>query len=140
MIFQEHAPRTLRTLRSNVMTTLRQQLEAREREVLAPLAARSADSRGRLRPEREDDVRPAFQRDRDRIIHCKAFRRLKHKTQVFFAPTGDLLGILPKPTPAQPMVSAGFRGPGLSYLYVANGDKIFRRKTTAHGAGSYPEK
>src|SRR5262249_52858807 len=71
------------------MTSLRQQLEAREREILAPQAARSADSRGRLRPEREDDVRPAFQRDRDRIIHCKAFRRLKHKTQVFFAPTGD---------------------------------------------------
>jgi dGTPase len=69
--------------------TLREQLEAREREVLAPQAAKSVDSRGRLRPEREDDVRPAFQRDRDRIIHCKAFRRLKHKTQVFFAPTGD---------------------------------------------------
>src|SRR6476646_5096608 len=69
--------------------TLRQQLEAREREILAPQAARSADSRGRLRAEAEDDVRPAFQRDRDRIIHCKAFRRLKHKTQVFFAPTGD---------------------------------------------------
>jgi dGTPase len=71
------------------MTTLRQQLEAREREVLAPQAAKSAASRGRLRPETEDDVRPAFQRDRDRIIHCKAFRRLKHKTQVFFAPAGD---------------------------------------------------
>jgi len=69
--------------------TLREQLEAREREILAPEAAKSADSRGRLRAEREDDVRPAFQRDRDRIIHCKAFRRLKHKTQVFFAPTGD---------------------------------------------------
>ena len=69
--------------------SLRQQLEAREREILAPQAAKSADSRGRLRPEIEDDVRPAFQRDRDRIIHCKAFRRLKHKTQVFFAPTGD---------------------------------------------------
>ncbi len=69
--------------------TLREQLEAREREVLAPQAAKSADSRGRLRQEREDNVRPAFQRDRDRIIHCKAFRRLKHKTQVFFAPTGD---------------------------------------------------
>jgi dGTPase len=49
----------------------------------------SGDSRGRMRAEREDDVRPAFQRDRDRIIHSKAFRRLKHKTQVFFAPTGD---------------------------------------------------
>jgi dGTPase len=71
------------------MPTLREELEAREREVLAPQAAKSAASRGRLRPEPEDDVRPAFQRDRDRIIHCKAFRRLKHKTQVFFAPTGD---------------------------------------------------
>jgi dGTPase len=68
---------------------IRQELEQRERDVLAPAAAKSADSRGRLRPEAEDDVRPAFQRDRDRIIHSKAFRRLKHKTQVFFAPTGD---------------------------------------------------
>ncbi len=68
---------------------IREQLEAREREILVPQAAKSADSRGRLRAEAEDDVRPAFQRDRDRIIHCKAFRRLKHKTQVFFAPTGD---------------------------------------------------
>src|SRR5881628_716230 len=71
------------------MNSLRQQLEAREREILAPQAAKSADSRGRLRQAAEDDVRPAFQRDRDRIVHCKAFRRLKHKTQVFFAPTGD---------------------------------------------------
>ncbi len=71
------------------MSSLREQLEQREREILAPEAAKSADSRGRLRPEAEDEVRPAFQRDRDRIIHCKAFRRLKHKTQVFFAPTGD---------------------------------------------------
>ena len=69
--------------------TIREQLEQREREVLAPQAAKSADTRGRLRPETEDPIRPAFQRDRDRIIHCKAFRRLKHKTQVFFAPTGD---------------------------------------------------
>ena len=69
--------------------TIREQLEQREREILAPQAAKSADTRGRLHPEPEDDVRPAFQRDRDRIIHCKAFRRLKHKTQVFFAPTGD---------------------------------------------------
>src|SRR5262245_39863408 len=69
--------------------TLRQQLEQRERDILAPQAAKSAESRGRLRAEAEDDVRPAFQRDRDRIIHCKAFRRLKHKTQVFFAPAGD---------------------------------------------------
>jgi dGTPase len=69
--------------------TIRQDLEQREREILAPQAAKSADTRGRLRPEAEDGIRPAFQRDRDRIIHSKAFRRLKHKTQVFFAPTGD---------------------------------------------------
>src|SRR5213083_1149452 len=71
------------------LTTIRQELEQREHEILAAQTAKSADSRGRLRPEPEDSVRPAFQRDRDRIIHCKAFRRLKHKTQVFFAPTGD---------------------------------------------------
>jgi dGTPase len=69
--------------------TIRQQLEEREREFLSPRAAHSADSRGRLRPEPEDPIRPAFQRDRDRIIHSKAFRRLKHKTQVFLAPRGD---------------------------------------------------
>ena len=68
---------------------IRQQLEQRERDILAPQATKSADSRGRVRPEPEDPIRPAFQRDRDRVIHCKAFRRLKHKTQVFFAPTGD---------------------------------------------------
>src|SRR6186997_3615217 len=71
------------------MTNIREQLEERERQILAPQAAKSADTRGRLRPEPEDPIRPAFQRDRDRVIHCKAFRRLKHKTQVFFAPTGD---------------------------------------------------
>ncbi len=71
------------------MSSIREALEQREREMLAPQAARSAESRGRLRPEPEDDVRPAFQHDRDRIIHSKAFRRLKHKTQVFFAPAGD---------------------------------------------------
>ena len=69
--------------------TIREQLEQRECEILAPQAARSGASRGRLRPEAEDPVRPAFQRDRDRIIHTKAFRRLKHKTQVFFSPRGD---------------------------------------------------
>jgi dGTPase len=69
--------------------TIREQLEQRERDILAPQAAKSGDSKGRLRPETEDPIRPAFQRDRDRVIHCKAFRRLKHKTQVFFAPTGD---------------------------------------------------
>jgi dGTPase len=71
------------------LSTIREALEQRERETLAPQAAHSADSRGRLNPEPEDEVRPAFQHDRDRIIHSKAFRRLKHKTQVFFAPAGD---------------------------------------------------
>jgi len=70
-------------------SSIRQQLEKREHEILAPAAAKSDGTKGRVRPEPEDPIRPAFQRDRDRIIHCKAFRRLKHKTQVFFAPTGD---------------------------------------------------
>ena len=69
--------------------TIREQLEARERTELAPQAMKSADSQGRPRSEPEDPLRPAFQRDRDRIVHCKAFRRLKHKTQVFFSPAGD---------------------------------------------------
>ena len=64
---------------------------ARERaeQELAPAAARSADSRGRARPEPEDALRTAYERDRDRILHAKAFRRLKHKTQVFLHPDGD---------------------------------------------------
>src|SRR5438128_8539275 len=75
--------------RSQTLTNIREQLEERERQILAPQAAKSGDTRGRLRAEPEDPIRPSFQRDRDRVIHCKAFRRLKHKTQVFFAPTGD---------------------------------------------------
>ena len=71
------------------MSTIREALEQRERDTLSPHAAKSADSKGRLRPEAEDDVRPAFQHDRDRIIHSKAFRRLKHKTQVFVYHEGD---------------------------------------------------
>ena len=55
------------------MSSIREALEQRERETLAPQAAKSESSRGRLRPEEEDDVRPAFQHDRDRIIHSKAF-------------------------------------------------------------------
>ena len=69
--------------------TLREKLEAQECRRVAPHAARSCESRGRLRPEREHDYRMAFQRDRDRILHTKAFRRLKRKTQVFLAPEGD---------------------------------------------------
>ena len=61
----------------------------RAEDDLAPAAARSAASRGRARPEPEDALRTAFERDRDRILHAKAFRRLKHKTQVFLNPDGD---------------------------------------------------
>jgi len=71
------------------MSTIREDLERRELETLAPQATKSVQTRGRLRDEAEDDIRPAFQRDRDRVVHSKAFRRLKHKTQVFFAPAGD---------------------------------------------------
>lgn len=69
--------------------TIRTLTEEKERRTLSPLAALSAESRGRAIPEEECPIRTAFQRDRDRIIHSKAFRRLKHKTQVFLAPTGD---------------------------------------------------
>lgn len=69
--------------------TIREQLEAREREYLSPYATRSADSKGREREEKECDLRPVFQRDRDRILHSKSFRRLKQKTQVFLLPKGD---------------------------------------------------
>ena len=68
---------------------LRQQLEQREEQLLSQYAARSAKSQGRRCPEDECPLRPAFQHDRDRILYSKAFRRLKHKTQVFLAPTGD---------------------------------------------------
>jgi dGTPase len=67
----------------------RQDQERREYELLSPSATKSGESKGRVRPEEDDRFRTAFQRDRDRIIHCKAFRRLKHKTQVFIAPFGD---------------------------------------------------
>jgi dGTPase len=67
---------------------IRQLTEERE-ESLSPHAMKSALSRGRTRPEPPDPIRTAFQRDRDRIIHCNSFRRLKHKTQVFIAPLGD---------------------------------------------------
>jgi len=71
------------------MSSIRSELEARERSALAPYAALSVETRGRLRPEVEDPIRTAFQRDRVRVVHSKACRRLKHKTQVFLAPTGD---------------------------------------------------
>jgi dGTPase len=67
---------------------IRRMSEERE-ETLSPNAVKSRLSRGRQRPEEPDPIRTAFQRDRDRIIHSKSFRRLKHKTQAFIAPLGD---------------------------------------------------
>ena len=69
--------------------TIRENLEQWEKDYLSPYASLSVNSKGRLRPEEQCDIRPVFQRDRDRIIHCKAFRRLKDKTQVFLTPEGD---------------------------------------------------
>jgi dGTPase len=69
--------------------TIREKLEERERLIFSPFAMLSSETRGRPSPEEECPLRPAFQHDRDRIIHSKSFRRLKHKTQVFLVPTGD---------------------------------------------------
>lgn len=69
--------------------TVREDIQRLEHESLAPWAAFSDSSRGRAAPENECDFRTAYQRDRDRVIHCKSFRRLKHKTQVFLSPEGD---------------------------------------------------
>lgn len=69
--------------------TIREQWERHEQQWLSPHAKRSVDTQGRQHPLQPCDVRTDFQRDRDRIIHCKSFRRLKFKTQVFLAPKGD---------------------------------------------------
>ena len=70
------------------MTTVRERLEERE-ELLSPFASQASKTIGRVTPEALCELRTEFQRDRDRIVHCKAFRRIKHKTQVFIAPQGD---------------------------------------------------
>jgi dGTPase len=69
--------------------TIRETFENKEKQFLSKYAALSSHSKGRTTREPESEIRSCFQRDRDRIIHCKSFRRLKHKTQVFFNPEGD---------------------------------------------------
>ena len=69
--------------------SVREEYEKLERRILSPRAALVSESRGRDLPEEPCDYRTDYQRDRDRVIHCKSFRRLKHKTQVFLSPEGD---------------------------------------------------
>ena len=69
--------------------TIREELELQEHEQLDKRAAFADETRGRMRPGEENEVRTCYQRDVDRIVHCKAFRRLMHKTQVFLQPEGD---------------------------------------------------
>ena len=69
--------------------TIREQIEQMEKETLSPYACLSVNSKGRDIDEPQCDIRPVFQRDRDRILHSKSFRRLKNKTQVFLTPKGD---------------------------------------------------
>lgn len=72
-----------------IIMTIREHLEEWEVKYLSPYACLSKNSRGRIRDEEQCDIRPVFQRDRDRILHSKSFRRLKDKTQVFLTPDGD---------------------------------------------------
>ncbi len=69
--------------------SIRERIEKTEEFYLCKFAAKSSCTKGRLKPEEKDDIRTEYMRDRDRIIHSKSFRRLKHKTQVFFSPLGD---------------------------------------------------
>ena len=74
---------------AELLRRAREERERLEHELLAPTATRATDSKGRGEPEDQDEFRTVFERDRDRVVHSKAFRRLKHKTQVFLNPDGD---------------------------------------------------
>src|SRR4249920_3705228 len=76
-------------LTGSVACVFAERVREHEEQWLSPLAVRSYDTRGRVKPEDESAVRTPFQRDRDRIVHTKSFRRLMHKTQVFIDPAGD---------------------------------------------------
>jgi len=80
---------TLRKPSFHALPSLREETEALEREYLSPFACLSSESRGRMTREEPCSIRTEFQRDRDRIVYSNAFRRLKHKTQVFLSPLGD---------------------------------------------------
>ena len=69
--------------------TVRERMEQEEYDVLSPQAQKAAETKGRPEPEDDNDVRTCYQRDADRILHSKSFRRLMHKTQVFLSPEGD---------------------------------------------------
>lgn len=73
----------------NMSMLIREKLEQWEKDYLSPYASLSMNTKGRVREEEQCDIRPVYQRDRDRILHCKSFRRLKDKTQVFLTPEGD---------------------------------------------------
>ena len=77
------------THRKKIKLKIREQLEQRETQILSKHATLSMNSKGREKDEKPCDIRPCFQRDRDRILYSKSFRRLKDKTQVFLSPDGD---------------------------------------------------
>ena len=79
------------------MMNVRERTQQIEEQILSPYASLSRNTKGRDRPEEECDLRTPYQRDRDRIIHCKAFRRLKRKTQVFFVARRRSLPDAPDP-------------------------------------------